>query len=239
MSKASPSPVRGIDAFQKKIGYKFKNIALLQRALTHSSFANENRADKIYDNERLEFLGDSVLGMVTALYLFKKYPDEPEGELTKMRASLVCAGALCARAKSINLGAHLRLGHGEESGGGRERESILADAFEAVIGAIYIDSGEAAAGEFIKKFVLSNLSAGDRAVMDYKTTLQEIVQKNRGEKLSYRVLESNGPDHERSFTVEVLINSNSVGCGSGHSKKEAEQMAAREALKLMGMDVDA
>ena len=238
MSKAPKTAVAAIDAFQKKIGYKFKNTALLQCALTHSSFANENRADKVHDNERLEFLGDSVLGMITASYLFKKYPDEPEGELTKMRSSLVCTGSLCARAKEIGLGAHLRLGHGEESGGGRERESILADAFEAVIGAIYVDSGEAAARQFVTKFVLDRRGEPERAVTDYKTALQEIVQKNRGEKLSYHMVESNGPDHERSFTVEVFINSNSVGSGSGHSKKEAEQMAAKEALKLMGMDVE-
>ncbi len=238
MSKASRNPFAEIDAFQKKIGYKFKNIALLECALTHSSFANENKSDNVRDNERLEFLGDSVLGMITASYLFKKYKDEPEGELTKMRSSLVCTSSLCARAKKLGLGSHLRLGHGEESGGGRERESILADAFEAVIGAIYIDSGEAAARQFVTSFVLDNPGVGEHAVTDYKTTLQEIVQKNRGEKLSYHMVESNGPDHERSFTVEVFINSNPIGCGSGHSKKEAEQMAAKEALKLMGVDVE-
>ncbi len=223
-------------SLQKRIGYTFKNIELLERAMTHSSYANENRADGVLDNERLEFLGDSVLGMNTALHLFKKYPDEPEGELTKMRSSLVCTGALCERAKAIALGDMLRLGHGEESGGGRNRASILADAFEALIGAIYLDSGEESARKFIKKFVFEAEKGGEWSVTDYKTTLQEIVQKNRGEKLSYKVLESNGPDHERSFTVQVLINSNAIGEGYGHSKKEAEQMAAHEALKLMGME---
>ena len=222
--------------FQKTIGYTFRDIRLLERALTHSSYANENRASGVLDNERFEFLGDSVLGMNTALYLFNKYPEEPEGELTKMRSSLVCTSALCERAKAINLGGELRLGHGEESGGGRERASILADAFEAVIGAIYLDSGEESARSFIKKFVFDAEKGGEWSVTDYKTALQEIVQKNHGEKLSYRVIESNGPDHERNFTVEVMINSNHIGTGHGRSKKEAEQKAAREALKLMGME---
>ena len=232
----SKTPDEKLVSLQKRIGYKFKNTELLERAMTHSSYANENRADGVLDNERLEFLGDSVLGMNTALHLFKKYPDEPEGELTKMRSSLVCTGALCERAKAIDLGEMLRLGHGEESGGGRGRASILADAFEALIGAIYLDSGEEDARAFIKKFVFEAEKGGEWSVTDYKTTLQEIVQKNRGEKLSYKMLESNGPDHERSFTVQVLINSNPIGEGYGHSKKEAEQMAAKEALKLMGME---
>ncbi|MBR3848405.1 MAG: ribonuclease III [Oscillospiraceae bacterium] len=222
--------------FQKRIGYTFKNIELLTRALTHSSYANEKRALGVHDNERLEFLGDSVLGMNTALYLFKKYPDHPEGELTKMRSALVCTGALCERAREIKLGDELLLGHGEESGGGRNRDSILADAFEAVIGAIYLDSGEDEARAFIKKFVFEADTDFEDKLTDYKTALQEIVQKNRGEKLSYRMLESNGPDHERSFVVEVLINSNPIGQGHGKSKKEAEQMAAHEALKLMGIE---
>lgn len=232
----SKTPNEKLASLQKRIGYTFGNIELLERAMTHSSFANENRADGVVDNERLEFLGDSVLGMNTALHLFNKYPDEPEGELTKMRSSLVCTGSLADRAKAINLGDMLRLGHGEESGGGRGRASILADAFEALIGAIYLDSGEVEARKFIQKFVFDAEKGGEWSVTDYKTTLQEIVQKNRGEKLSYKMLESNGPDHERSFTVQVLINSNPIGEGYGHSKKEAEQMAAREALKLMGME---
>ncbi|MBR5542722.1 MAG: ribonuclease III [Oscillospiraceae bacterium] len=234
MSKTPAKP--DAERFEKKIGYKFKNRELFIRAVTHSSYANENRAANVLDNERLEFLGDSVLGMNTALYLFEKYPDEPEGELTKMRSSLVCTGALCERAREIGLGRELRLGHGEESGGGRDRDSILADAFEAVIGAIYLDSGEEEARRFIERFVFCAARGGEWSVTDYKTTLQEIVQKNRGEKLSYRMLDSNGPDHERNFIVEVMINSNPIGRGVGHSKKEAEQMAAREALKLMGME---
>lgn len=234
--KSKNSAVPNLEKFEKKIGYTFKNRDLFLRAVTHSSYANENRAEKVLDNERLEFLGDSVLGMNTALYLFEKYPNEHEGELTKMRSALVCTGALCERARAINLGDELRLGHGEESGGGRERDSILADAFEAIIGAIYLDSGEEEARRFIKRFVFDAEKGAEWTVTDYKTTLQEIVQKNRGEKLSYRMLETNGPDHERNFTVEVMINSNHIGTGYGHSKKEAEQMAAREALKLMGME---
>ncbi len=228
--------IEGLDSFEKKIGYTFKNRELLVRALTHSSYANEKRALGVLDNERLEFLGDSVLGMNTALYLFNKYPDHPEGELTKMRSSLVCTTALCECARAIGLGDKLLLGHGEESGGGRNRDSILADAFEAVIGAIYLDSGEEAARKYIKKFVFDGAKNGEDRLTDYKTALQEIVQKNRGEMLSYRMLESNGPDHERSFVVEVMINSNPIGRGHGHSKKEAEQMAAHEALKLMGIE---
>ncbi len=231
-----PAPRADFNKFQSTIGYKFKNINLLICALTHSSYANENRQSRVHDNERLEFLGDSVLGMTTAHYLYKKYPDEPEGELTKMRSALVCTGSLCEKARKIRLGENLRLGHGEESGGGRNRDSILADAFEAVIGAIYLDAGESASRAFITRFVLNAEEDGELAITDYKTMLQEIVQKNRGEVLSYRVLESNGPDHEKSFTVEVMINSNHIGSGSGHSKKEAEQMAAREALRLMGME---
>jgi len=225
-----------LSLFQKRIGYTFTSIELLTRALTHSSYANEKRALGVTDNERLEFLGDSVLGMNTALYLFHKYPDHPEGELTKMRSALVCTTALCERAREIGLGDALLLGHGEESGGGRNRDSILADAFEAVIGAIYLDSGEEDARKFIKKFVFDGAKGAEDKFSDYKTALQEIVQKNRGEKLSYRTLESNGPDHERSFVVEVLINSNPIGRGHGKSKKEAEQMAAHEALKLMGIE---
>lgn len=233
MNKTQPD--MRLEEFEKQIGYKFKNRELLCCAFTHSSYANENKALGVHDNERLEFLGDSVLGCTTALHLFKKYPDEPEGELTKVRSALVCTTSLCERARAIDLGSHLRLGHGEEGSGGRDRDSILADAFEAVIGAIYLDSGEREAQSFIHRFLLDDAEIGDYLITDYKTALQEIVQKNRGEKLSYRVVESNGPDHERSFAVEVMINSNHVGTGIGKSKKEAEQAAAHEALKLMGV----
>lgn len=219
---------------EEVIGHQFQDKTLLETALTHSSYANEMKDRRRQSNERLEFLGDSVLGVITTTYLFLKFPDTMEGELTKIRASLVCEGSLCACAREIGLGNYLQLGKGEESGGGRERDSILADAFEALIGAIYLDGGEAVSKQFIHRFVLDN-KKDERTVCDYKTTLQEIVQKNHGEVLSYRLLGTNGPDHEKSFHVEVLLNSNVIGQGKGHSKKEAEQMAAKEALELMGL----
>ena len=214
------------------IGHHFKNPELLLTALTHSSFANEAKEKRWQNNERLEFLGDSVLGVITTSYLYRKYPNVMEGELTKMRASLVCEGSLCECARGIGLGDYLRLGKGEESGGGRKRDSILADAFEALIGALYLDAGEPVARKFVHRFVLERRHE-DGTAGDYKTTLQEIVQKNHGEVLSYRLLGTDGPDHEKSFLVEVLLNSNVIGHGKGHSKKEAEQMAAKEALELM------
>ena len=219
------------------IGYHFQNHRLLELALTHSSYANENREKKLTSNERLEFLGDSVLGFITASHLYQTHPDVAEGELTKMRSALVCESSLCECARTIGLGEYLRLGHGEESGGGRKRDSILADAFEALIGALYLDAGEKQAREFVHRFVIDAAQRVVKpdAVTDYKTTLQEIVQKNPGETLSYRLLDTKGPDHEKSFSVEVLLNSNVVGKGHGHSKKEAEQMAAKEALELMGL----
>ena len=216
------------------IGYQFKKKEYLKTALTHSSFANESRERKCESNERLEFLGDSVLGLVTAAHLYRTRPEVMEGELTKMRAALVCEGSLCACARTIGLGEYLCLGHGEESGGGRYRDSILADAFEALIGAIYLDGGEAPASQFIHRFVIGS-AIDPGAITDFKTALQEIVQKNPGEVLSYRMCGTSGPDHEKQFSVEVLLNSNVIGNGSGHSKKEAEQMAAKEALKLMGV----
>lgn len=217
---------------EETIGHSFKDCDLIITALTHSSYANESRDKKCKDNERLEFLGDSVLGVITTTYLYEKYPNTPEGELTKMRAGLVCEGALCECARKIHLGDYLRLGKGEEAGGGRCRDSILADAFEAVIGAIFLDAGLEVAKKFVHEYVLNNEK---RAISDYKTTLQEIVQKNHGEILSYRLLGADGPDHDKKFKVEVLLNSNVIGRGEGHSKKEAEQMAAREALELMGL----
>ncbi len=222
---------------EKVIGYHFKDRSLLQTALSHSSFVNECKEKNCVSNERLEFLGDSVLGVITASYLYETYPDVMEGELTKMRSALVCEGALCVCARTISLGEHLRLGRGEESGGGRKRDSILADAFEAVIGAIYLDGGEIPARKFVHKFVIRGAKEIDpNAIRDYKTALQEIVQKNPGETLSYRMLGACGPDHDKKFQVEVLLNSNVIGQGEGHSKKEAEQMAAKKALALMGIE---
>ncbi len=219
----------------ERIGYTFREPMLLENALTHSSYANEgNRGLK--SNERLEFLGDSVLGFITAGYLFR-HGSGQEGELTRLRASLVCEKALCAYARKLGLGDSLLLGRGELRGGGADRPSILADAFEAVIAAIYLDGGLTAAEAFILPYIKEELSQQRRPQFkDYKTALQEIVQQNPEEQLTYRLVGESGPDHNKQFTVEVHLNSNVIGTGRGRSKKEAEQQAAREALKLMGYD---
>ena len=202
--------------------------------MTHSSYANEAKG-KEESNERLEFLGDSVLGFVVADYLFKNYTEFPEGDLTKNRAALVCEKACCGFAKQIDLGNYLRLSHGEQNSGGRTRSSILADAFEAVIAAIYLDAGMEEARSFILRFVLPMLKTQKpKAFKDYKTALQEIIQQNPEEHLEYVLTGESGPDHDKHFTVEVHLNSNVIGKGGGRSKKEAEQQAAREALELMG-----
>ena len=220
----------------EKLGYTFRDPQLLETALTHSSYANEgNRGLK--NNERLEFLGDSVLGFITAGYLFS-HEDGQEGELTRLRASLVCEKALSAYARQLGLGEHLLLGKGEQRGGGADRPSILADAFEAVIAALYLDGGLAAAEAFILPFLKEELALRRRRPQfrDYKTALQEIIQQNPEERLEYELKGESGPDHNKRFTVEVHLNSNVIGTGHGRSKKEAEQQAAREALKLMGYD---
>ena len=214
---------------EEKLGYRFKNRRLLETALTHTSFANESRAP-VQHNERLEFLGDSVLSVVAADYLFH-HSARPEGELTRMRASLVSEDALFQFAQEIELGSFLRLGRGEELGGGRSRPSVVSDAFEAVIAALYLDGGlEAARG-----FILPFLTEGKTAEEDYKTRLQEVVQQNPEERLRYVVAGESGPDHDKHFVVEVHLNSNCIGRGEGHSKKIAEQQAARQALELMGL----
>ncbi len=216
---------------EKSIGYQFKKIELLENALTHTSFANEAR-NPLANNERLEFLGDSVLSIVVADYLYQNEKKLPEGELTRRRAALVCEPALSGFAKSIGLGQYLRLGKGEEMSGGRERASILSDAFEAVIAALYLDGGLEEARRFILPFVSKKVPGEE----DYKTRLQEVVQQNPEERLRYIVTDEQGPDHNKSFTVEVHLNSNCIGTGSGHSKKIAEQQAAKEALVLMGLE---
>ncbi len=219
----------------QRIGYVFKQPMLLENALTHSSYANEGKRG-LKSNERLEFLGDSVLGFITAGYLFRHGTGE-EGELTRLRASLVCEKALSAYARKIDLGECLLLGRGELRGGGAERPSILADAFEAVIAAIYLDGGLQAAEEFILPFIKDELTHQRRPQFkDYKTALQEIIQQNPEERLEYVLTGESGPDHNKQFTVEVHLNSNVIGNGRGRSKKEAEQQAAREALRLMGYD---
>lgn len=223
-----------MDTLEKSLCYKFKDISLLKNALTHSSYANEVRKG-ITSNERLEFLGDSVLSVVVSNYIYKNFKNLPEGDLTKLRASLVCEKALCSFSREIDLGKYLFLGKGEDKGGGRERDSILADAFEAVIAAIYLDGGMEAAEKHIMRFVLPEIEhTQDDGFKDYKTALQEIIQRNPEESVSYILTDETGPDHNKSFTVEVHLNSNVIGSGTAKSKKRAEQMAAKQALELMG-----
>ena len=224
-----------MDDLQNKIGYYFKNKDLLREALTHSSYANEHKSQHLKYNERLEFLGDSVLSFVVSDYIFKNCPNLPEGELTKLRASLVCEKTLFEFAKKINLGKYLFFSKGEQINGGAERPSILADAFEALIAAIYIDGGISNASKFILNFIIPAIkNSRVNKLKDYKTTLQEIIQKNPEEHLEYVLVGEEGPDHDKHFSVEVHLNNNVIGKGGGRSKKEAEQQAAREALKLMG-----
>lgn len=221
---------------QKKIGYKFKNENLLYEALSHSSFANENKKSR-KSNERLEFLGDSVLSIVVSDYIFKHFTHIPEGELTKLRASLVCESSLYEFSKKIDLGEHIFLGKGEEMTGGRERPSIISDAFEAVIAAIYLDGGMESVSPYILSFIPEDITPkGAASFHDYKTSLQEIIQKNPEEKIVYHLKSESGPDHDKHFTVQVLLNNNVIGEGVGRSKKTAEQAAAKEALSLMGIE---
>ena len=220
---------------EDKIGYHFKNKELLNTALTHSSYAKERKSQHIKYNERLEFLGDAVLSVIVSDYIFLHCPDLPEGELTKLRASLVCEKSLFEFAKTIDLGKYLILSKGERHNGGAERPSIVSDAFEALIAAIYIDGGIEPVTKHILRFVVPAIkNYSMKKSRDYKTTLQEIVQKNPGEKLQYVLVAESGPDHNKHFVVEVHLNSNIIGKGGGRSKKEAEQQAAREALELMG-----
>lgn len=219
-----------MNELENKLGYCFKDIKLLNTALSHSSYVNENKKSGEVCNERLEFLGDSVLGMVTADYLYKKFPDMPEGQMTKMRAELVCEPSLYGVAKNLGLGEYLRLGKGEEMGGGRNRPSIMADAVEAVIAAVYLDGGYNEAESIIKKFVLSAVNDGVKN-SDYKTTLQEFVQKKSDQVLQYEMIDATGPDHAKTFTFQVRLNGRVIGEGQGRTKKEAEQNAARKALE--------
>ncbi len=228
-----PQPKK-LAEFMQKIGYTFKNEMLITTALTHSSYANEWKR-QLKNNERLEFLGDSVLSLVVAEHLFENYKHLPEGELTKLRASLVCEKSLHTFAKQLGLGPMLLLGKGEEHTGGRERPSILADAFEAVIAAVYLDGGFEEAKKYVLRFIPQSLDTqANIGLQDYKTILQEIIQKNKEEKIEYVLIMESGPDHNKRFEVEVHLNSNVIGTGIGHSKKQAEQNAAREALALMG-----
>ena len=216
---------------EKAIGYQFRDIQLLQNALAHSSYANERWHNSLLSNERLEFLGDSVLGMLVADYLYRSFPDRPEGELTRMRADMVCEHTLATVANKIGLGEHLLLGHGEEQGGGRSRESILADAMESVIAACFLDGGLTAALKIVQQFILVEVPVKKLHNADYKTALQELVQQKKNQVLSYAMVGQSGPDHDKKFDVEVSLNGKVVGKGSGSSKKRAEQMAAKGAIE--------
>lgn len=224
-------------AFEEKIGYTFKNKNLLHEALSHSSYANECKKGR-NSNERLEFLGDSVLSIVISEHLFNHFKHLPEGDLTKIRASLVCEKALFEFSKQISLGEFILLGKGEENTGGRTRPSIVSDAFEAVIAAVFLDGGMESAREYVLGFIPKDLDKNSaKKLQDYKTILQEIIQRNPEEKVEYVLKSQSGPDHDRHFVVEVCLNTNIIGHGEGHSKKQAEQQAAKEALKLMGCEV--
>ena len=217
---------------EEKLGYVFHDKELMLHALTHSSYANEHRSAGLTSNERLEFLGDSVLGMVVADYLFRIHGNMPEGELTRTRAALVCEGSLHEVAKTLGLGDYLRLGKGEDAGGGRTRPSILADATEALLAAVYLDGGLTPARAIIRKFILDKEQ--EKAVdRDYKTALQELVQRTPGQAIVYELVDEIGPDHARVFVMEVSVGGMPTGRGRGRTKKEAEQLAARAALEKL------
>ncbi len=222
------------------IGYTFQNKGYLTEALTHSSYAHEMRSRSganLSCNERLEFLGDSVLSIITSEYLFETFKSQPEGTLTKMRASIVCEDACCRFANDIRLGDYLMLGHGEEMNHGRERKSILADAFEALLAAIYLDAGKEETQRFLLPYVkkeASTLKNGHSK--DYKTLLQQIIQQKPGEILEYVLVGESGPDHRKSFVTEARLNSNVIGRGTGATKRESEQLAAYQALILFGVE---
>ena len=221
-----------MDRLEKKLGYHFRDIGLLEHAMTHSSYANEHRGAGLTSNERLEFLGDSVLGVVVADYLFHEHPDMPEWELTRTRAALVCEGSLHEVAKGLDLGRCLRLGKGEDAGGGRKRPSILADATEAMLAAVYLDGGMEAVRPIIRTLILDK-EQEKSADRDYKTALQELVQRRPGASVSYRLVRESGPDHCRSFEMEASVDGSVIGAGEGRTKKEAEQMAAKAALERL------
>ena len=217
---------------EQKIGYRFRNFSFLEQAMMHSSYTNEHRMEKYRCNERLEFLGDAVLELISSEFLFRQSPKVPEGELTKLRASIVCEQSLAMCAEAISLGKYLRLGNGEDSTGGRLRASITSDAMEALIGAIYLDGGFANAKEFITRFVLNDLE-NKKLFYDSKTILQEIVQRDFNEPLSYELLAEEGPDHDKKFRMQAKIGEKAYGVGVGHTKKGAQQLAAYETILLL------
>jgi len=224
-----------LENLQENLGYRFRDESLLRGALYHSSYANEHRNENIVSNERLEFLGDAVLGFVSAEFLYSRFPHAPEGELTRIRAALVREESLFEVAQSLQLGECLMLGKGEESGGGRQRPSILADCTEAVFAAVYLDGGMDCARDLIHRVLLSkgDIEVAESRRRDYKTELQELVQRKPHQVLRYELVGQSGPDHAKVFTVAVLLNGAPVGEGSGHSKKEAEQASARAALEKL------
>ena len=221
---------RNVKELEEKIGYNFKDSHLLRHAVTHSSYVNEKHMKKADCNERLEFLGDAVLELISSEYLFFENQTMPEGELTKLRASMVCEKALAFCARDLELGSYLLLGKGEDATGGRFRESITSDALEALIGAIYLDGGFANAKEFIHKYILTDIEH-KQLFYDSKTILQELIQ-GKHEQLSYELIDESGPDHDKQFTVAVLVDGERVSEGEGHTKKAAEQQAAYQALLL-------
>jgi len=221
-----------INELEGIIGYCFKDKSLLRLALTHSSYSNDNKHSKLQNNERLEFLGDAVLELASSEFLFTEYNEKPEGELTRLRASIVCEPTLALCAKSFNLGDFLLLGHGEDITGGRYRDSITSDALEAVIGAIYLDGGFAIAKEFVVKFILNDIE-NKQLFYDSKTILQEIVQKDYKERVEYDLIRESGPDHNKVFEVEARLGEKSIGRGEGRTKRKAEQQAAYEAILLL------
>jgi len=222
-----------VSLLEDRIGYKFKNPSLLLQAITHSSYANEMKMRKESNNERLEFLGDAVLELVTSEYVFERYNDLSEGDLTKLRAGMVCEQALSSCAKELNIGEYLLLGKGEDISGGRMRDSILSDALEAIIGAIYLDGGFTSAKEFVQKNILNQIEDKE-LFFDSKTILQEMVQnENNKQKIRYKLISEEGPDHNKSFTIALYVGNKQYGCGVGRTKKAAEQEAALQAIKKL------
>lgn len=221
-------------SLEERIGYRFRDPGLLENALTHSSYANEHRDQGMPSNERLEFLGDSILGLIVADHLYRSRPDLPEGDLTRIRAALVCEGSLVEVARSLDLGSYLRLGRGEEAGGGRRRPSIQADAVEAILAAVYLDGGIGQVRKLVHSLILEQEREKTAAGRDYKTALQELVQRESGQVLAYHLLDERGPDHAKIFSMEVRLNGASIGRGEGKSKKEAEQAAAKAAVGKLG-----
>ena len=221
-----------LDGFQKIIQYQFNNIGLLKNALTHSSYANEKKTGNYKDNERLEFLGDAVLELTSSEFIYTSNPDMNEGKMTRLRASIVCEPTLAMCARQIHLQEYIMLGKGEDLTGGRTRDSIISDALEALIGAIYLDGGFANAKEFIARFVLNDLE-NKKLFYDSKTILQEIVQRDFNEPLSYELLAEEGPDHDKKFRMQAKIGEKAYGVGVGHTKKGAQQLAAYETILLL------